>query len=235
MKAKLLLPILLLASTGAVRAQIPDSPVLTEPPNLNTVTASVVELQWGSVSNALWYMVEVSTDQNFIGSSVVNDVSYSNYYVIPLGVLTPNTTYYWRAMSCNLSGTSPWSAVWSFTTAANAMQECSVLENDIDDLVPYGLISSSNADWLNSKFDDAMERLEHGNTEAAINNINAFENRVNALVHNRHINAETGEELNERGDYIIAVIRNSTSPILEGEPVKNYALNQNYPNPFNPE
>ena len=31
------------------------------------------------------------------------------------------------------------------------------------------------------------------------------------------------------------MIRNSTSPILEGEPVKNYALNQNYPNPFNPE
>jgi FIMAH domain-containing protein/type IX secretion system substrate protein len=234
MKTKLLFSVLVLISAAILHAQVPDSPVLSEPPNLDMVSASGVKLEWINASGALWYMVEVSTDQNFTGSSLVYASTYTNYYVISLGLLTPNTTYYWRSMACNLFGTSPWSAVWSFTTAANAVQELSVLQNNINDLIAYGLISTNDAGWLNAKLVDATQRLAHGNDEAAVNNVNAFQNRVNALMHNRHINNETAQELNERGDYIIAVIRNpGNSPILQNEPI-DFSLSQNYPNPFNP-
>ena len=235
MKTKLFFFGIILASTGLLYAQVPDSPVLTEPPNLNVVTSSTFTLDWTDVFNANCYIVEVNTDVNFTGTSIINDTVYAkSYYEIPLGILSPNTLYYWRARACNEFGASIWSAVWTFRTAASSREECDVLDNDIETLVASGILTHGQGNSLEAKINGARTSLDNNNNNAAINELNAFKNHVLAYLKNNHIPESTGQMLLDRADYIISIINLGNSPVLQGEPIRDYVLNQNYPNPFNP-
>jgi hypothetical protein len=176
----------------------------------------------------------VNTEANFSGFVIVFDNPTQSNYYISQGTLAPNTTYYWHAKASNTYGEGDWSETRSFATAANSSQECIVLRDDITDLVTAGTLNSGQGTGLNAKVNAALSNLQANNNTAAVNELNAFMNQVNAYINNERLNAETGNALLARADFIISEIGSGNSPVLEGQPVREYSLNQNYPNPFNP-
>lgn len=92
----------------------PPMPVLLAPANSRLDLALTVLLQWSSSRNATSYRVQLATDQNFTIKAVDKTVSDTAYSV---GDLDSKKLYFWRVSAINLIDTSPWSTVWSFTTA----------------------------------------------------------------------------------------------------------------------
>ena len=98
--------------------QITAAPSLVAPANGSTqIPVSGPNLTWNGVPIASSYLIQYSTSPSF--SSNVSNLSTSNLN-IPTGALASNQTYYWRVRGFNGSGNSPWSPVWSFTTACVA-------------------------------------------------------------------------------------------------------------------
>jgi hypothetical protein len=93
-----------------------SAPVLVSPVNGDTGVSLNPTLVWGSVSGATRYEVQVSTDASF-GSIFFADTVTG--VTDGLSGLSGGTQYYWRVNAGNVSGTSPWSAVWSFRTIFN--------------------------------------------------------------------------------------------------------------------
>lgn len=96
--------------------QIPASPSIVSPVNGSTAQPVNLTLSWNANLNATTYGVQVSTSSNF-SSLLVNDIGVTTLTKSLTG-LTQGTTYYWRINATNVSGTSPWSAVNSFSTIA---------------------------------------------------------------------------------------------------------------------
>jgi hypothetical protein len=94
---------------------IPSPPTLISPTNNATNVSLTPTLDWSDVSGATSYRVQVSQNSSF-STTVVNQTSSSSQYTIPTGILSPTTTYYWRANATNSAGTSNWSSVFIFTT-----------------------------------------------------------------------------------------------------------------------
>jgi hypothetical protein len=93
----------------------PPAPNLISPTNGQTNVSVTPNLDWSDVSGASLYTVQVSLNSGFTAIVVNEDVTVSNYSV-PSGILSGQTTYYWRVSASNIGGTGPWSTVWSFTT-----------------------------------------------------------------------------------------------------------------------
>ena len=93
----------------------PAIPVLTTPTN-GTVNASVFPtLTWGTVTNAAFYGLLVSTMPNF--AATVWDQNGLTAASASLSYLTNSTQYYWVVNATNADGgTSAYSGPWSFTT-----------------------------------------------------------------------------------------------------------------------
>ena len=103
-------------SVTSLSANVPGTPVLSTPSN-GTVNASLMpNLSWGSVGAATSYSVLVSTSSAF-GATVFGQTGIITASVTP-SVLANTTTYYWQVRATNVTLTSPWSSVWSFTTTA---------------------------------------------------------------------------------------------------------------------
>jgi hypothetical protein len=99
---------------------IPAVPALLTPAN-NTVDIAVTPtLDWNDVTYAASYRVQISTDSSF--TTTVYDTAglTVSQIIVPSGKLTTKTQYYWRVNATNISGTSAYSTIWSFTTAPNA-------------------------------------------------------------------------------------------------------------------
>ncbi len=89
-------------------------PTLNSPANGSSILSFVPVLDWGDLSGAASYTVQVSLN-NIFSSFVVNkDSLLSSSYQIPAGTLSGNTTYFWRARGVTEAGSGNWSAVWSF-------------------------------------------------------------------------------------------------------------------------
>jgi hypothetical protein len=71
-------------------------------------------LEWGTVSGATTYNVQVSTVNNF-ATTVKNEPGLTSTTYPAFG-LANGTTYYWRVSATNSGGTSSWSTAWSFKT-----------------------------------------------------------------------------------------------------------------------
>ena len=83
-----------------------------------TVSNQTPRLAWKASTAAISYELQVSTDYRFT-SQIINQTGITNiYYDVPSGVLSANTTYYWRVNANNDNGTSSWSAYRSFKTPA---------------------------------------------------------------------------------------------------------------------
>ncbi len=91
-------------------------PTLLSPANGATIQVLNPTLDWSDITGATSYRLQVSTSVSFISTVVDVSVSASQHNVS--GVLTNNTTYYWRVNATNGTTTSLWSDVWSFTIGA---------------------------------------------------------------------------------------------------------------------
>jgi len=93
----------------------PGAPTLAAPANGATGVAIPAALSWNASSGATSYRVQVSTSSSFATLTYDQSVTGTSTSV---GGLSTNTVYYWRVNASNGSGTSGWSATWSFTTGS---------------------------------------------------------------------------------------------------------------------
>ncbi|MBI4902307.1 MAG: hypothetical protein HY820_01650 [Acidobacteria bacterium] len=91
----------------------PAAPVLVSPANTATGVPANPSLVWNAASGATSYDVYVGTVNPPGLLTNTTDTAYSP-------ALTSSTTYYWKVVAKNASGSTP-SATWSFTTAASGL------------------------------------------------------------------------------------------------------------------
>jgi hypothetical protein len=92
----------------------PNTPNLISPTNGSNILTLTPTLDWSDVTGATSYAVQVATDTNFINLAVNQSGLTVSQYTVTSGVLTGNTTYYWRARAGNEAGPGPWSVRWYF-------------------------------------------------------------------------------------------------------------------------
>ncbi|MBI2430104.1 MAG: hypothetical protein HYV29_15155 [Ignavibacteriales bacterium] len=103
-------------SGGQPTGNPPVSPALASPANNATGVEINPTLAWNASVDAASYRIQVSTNPAF--SNFVKDQANITSTSFAMNNLSYSTTYYWRVNASNASGTSDWSQVWSFTTAA---------------------------------------------------------------------------------------------------------------------
>jgi hypothetical protein len=112
--------------SGVLTVQAPPAiPVPAIPADGDTAVSTVPDLVWNPSPGANRYRIEVSIDSLFalalLRDSMVTSTSRT------VGPLEVNTKYFWRLQGINAFGTSPFSAIQSFTTG------------------PYGIIATEIA------------------------------------------------------------------------------------------
>ncbi|MDQ6689846.1 MAG: S8 family serine peptidase [Gemmatimonadota bacterium] len=112
--AKLLLYTAFIASAPPTTA--PPAPALSSPTNGAIGVSTSPTLSWNASNTASSYTVQVSTDAAF-GTFAYNVSGIAGTSTRVAPALSYATVYYWRATATNSVGTSPASAVFSFTTA----------------------------------------------------------------------------------------------------------------------
>jgi uncharacterized delta-60 repeat protein len=93
----------------------PGAPALLAPNDGAANQPVTLALNWSVSPEASSYRLQVSTTSDF-AATVVDD-SLLTTTSRQVGPLENDATYYWRVRAKNLAGVSPWSNVWSFTTA----------------------------------------------------------------------------------------------------------------------
>jgi hypothetical protein len=89
---------------------------LLSPPDEFQGISPYPTLFWARKTDALSYNVQVSETENF--SSIVRNITGVDTTHVVVEDLKFNTTYYWRVQSVGTTGSSGWSAPWSFTTGS---------------------------------------------------------------------------------------------------------------------
>jgi hypothetical protein len=96
----------------------PEAPALLAPPNGANNQPFTPVLDWNEPANVEFYRLQIGSTPVF--NAVIFDSTRINPSQVQLRqfLLYPNRQYYWRVNASNSGGasTSPWSAVWSFTT-----------------------------------------------------------------------------------------------------------------------
>ena len=92
----------------------PSTPTLVSPENGATSVSRAPTFEWNSSTGATSYRIQVSARPAF--STLVHDQSGITSTSTTTAKLGAGTTYYWRVNATSSSGTSNWSAVWSFKT-----------------------------------------------------------------------------------------------------------------------
>lgn len=97
---------------------IPAPPVLISPADGETGVPTTVTLEWEESDYADTYHIQVAADENF--DELTADSGELTETTFELTGLDYDTDYYWRVNAQNVTGTSEWSEVWSFTTIVAA-------------------------------------------------------------------------------------------------------------------
>ncbi len=97
----------------------PPAPLLSAPTDGSTAQPLAPTISCQSTLYAKSYRFQVSTNPSF--TSLVADQTQPGTNFALEG-LSNFTTYYWRVQASNVSGTSPWSATWSFRTIVGVPQ-----------------------------------------------------------------------------------------------------------------
>jgi hypothetical protein len=90
----------------------PSAPSLYSPSNGSSTCDNTPTFDWGSVSGAQSYSIQVDNDSDF-SSPEIDAITYNTYYIPTTSLSTG--TYYWRVRGSNDCGTSGWSSAWNFT------------------------------------------------------------------------------------------------------------------------
>ena len=101
-----------------VVAELPAAPQLLSPANDTTVYTNVVTFAWLVSPGAASYTVQVSSDSLFSDSVIYVTNITSRKYTSRAGVLSYNSTYYWRMRGTNLNGNGAWSGSRRFSTTS---------------------------------------------------------------------------------------------------------------------
>jgi hypothetical protein len=215
-----------------VQAQGLDSPVLTEPPDVDVVVPLTVDLQWDAVSGAQTYEVQISTTSNFAVLVNPNPINAANTnYQVPAGLLNPFTVYYWRVRAYNQNGPGEFSAPWSFRTSGTPTQEISSLEDVVDNYLSNHM---NQANILNHKLDLALNQYNMNHLFQARLHMGLFKLRVVILEFSNFINNQNGGRLIFVADRILTLFTDDNNNVNFDLTPKEFNLQQNYPNPFNP-
>ncbi len=102
-----------------VNDSVPDAPVLNAPADGATGILNTQNFTWSSISEAVMYTAEFSTDPAFSTIDISQNAGI-NFSLIP--ALQGFTTYYWRVKSNNGGHESVYSNVRTFTTGTAAAQ-----------------------------------------------------------------------------------------------------------------
>lgn len=97
----------------------PASPTLISPSNGSTNVSLTPTLNWGPVSGAISYRLQIATDSLFTSPIYNNGNITANTFVVPSSTLNFQSRYFWRVNATNSVTTGPWSSVWNFTTLSN--------------------------------------------------------------------------------------------------------------------
>ncbi len=89
----------------------PSAPTLYSPADGSTTNDTTPFFDWGSVSGASSYQIQVDDFSSFL-TPVISQTTSSSYY-IPSSALADGT-YYWRVRALNSCGDGPWSSAWQF-------------------------------------------------------------------------------------------------------------------------
>jgi len=96
----------------------PGVPVLTSPPNGSTNISTTTALDWAALTNAVSYVLELSSDSNF-QSYLVFDSNLTSISQV-VGPLPNNGIFYWRVKGVNSNNVSSnWSLTWKYSTVPN--------------------------------------------------------------------------------------------------------------------
>jgi hypothetical protein len=106
---------------------IPSPPVLGAPADSSVESSSVVRFSWEAVSGATSYRLQVGSDAAM--THVVVDQAGLASLTFASDSLPGGSLYYWRVAAANGSGTSPWSALRTFTIAPEASAGNNLLSN----------------------------------------------------------------------------------------------------------
>lgn len=94
----------------------PAVPVLQLPLNGAVGVTLTPQLDWNDVTGALKYRVRVSSQPDFSVILVDDSAITASQFTVPFGLLSNNTTYFWKAASKGTSSWSDFSSAWSFRT-----------------------------------------------------------------------------------------------------------------------
>jgi hypothetical protein len=235
MKRLKLVVILTFFPVLSLMAQPLDSPILSEPPDVDIIVQLPVTLVWDNVAGAETYEIQISLNSDF--STLVNSTPYSvstTNFQVPTGVLNPFTVYYWRVRALNSVTSSLYSTPFSFRTAGTPGQEILALEYVVSNLLSSNSLSFVQVHILNQRLDIALTQFNMNHEFQCKLQLLLFDFRVNVLIFSQYLDYQTGQNLIMNANKIIGLINND-SPAAEIDlSPKEYVLSQNYPNPFNP-
>jgi hypothetical protein len=133
-----------------------------------------------------------------------------------------------------LTGSSNYSAAWSFRTAGTPVQEIEALENVVNSLNTSNNLTPAQIHILIQRLDVAVLQYNLGHTFVAYIQIVLFKARVYMLLYSEFLTPSEASSLIYYANKIISLLWGD-SPITEENLVpKEFDLKQNYPNPFNP-
>jgi hypothetical protein len=125
-------------------------------------------------------------------------------------------------------------------TAITAQQAPGSLIDHVKALVAAGVLNQGQGNALIAKLDAAIKQVDKGNSNTAINQLQAFINQVNAFINSGILTSAQGQPLIDAANAIIAELalpKNDASGLLEQASKvlpTGFQLEQNSPNPFNP-
>ncbi len=223
--------------SGVSTNGIPAVPGLVSPANSSSAPTSP-SLVWSFVLNATAYNVQIATDQNFKNLAASQTGLTSTSYQTQL----VTGTYYWRVNASNVSGTSPWSAAWSFTITAPPPPIPTVPTLVSPAIGSTSLMAPITFTWTSSTgatgyqiqiaLDANFQTVKYGASITAtyitypyFPSGTTFYWRVQAL--GASGNSGWSSIWNFTAAYVTGITDAKSAP-------KQFVLAQNYPNPFNP-
>lgn len=220
----------------------PAAPLLIAPPNNAVDISTTPTLDWDSVLYAATFRVQLSADSTFATTLINSGGLVFSQYNVPGGILSNNTTYFWRVNASNTAGTGPYSTVWKFRTvisppvaaptllappngATNQQLTLTLDWNDVFGTTGYKVLLSADSLFNTFILDTTVVPSQFTVPAGILSGSSVYYWRVRGF--------------NTGGFGPWSVTWRFTTMIIGIEPITTiipdkFMLYDNYPNPFNP-